>query len=161
MTKKKDPKDYLPVGRPESYTKVLGDKVCELLVDGKSMRSISRMESMPCTTTMFKWLREIPEFTKQYEKAKLECHHSWFEDIMDIADDSTNDFMTKKNKDGDEYDALNAENIQRSRLRVDTRKWALSKLMPKKYGDRIQQDVTLPEGVSFNMSFGTPPKADK
>ncbi|MEU6504669.1 hypothetical protein ABZ895_34575, partial [Streptomyces californicus] len=38
---------------------------------------------------------------------------------------------------------LNGEHVQRSRLRIDTRKWYLSKIMPKKYGERIQHDQTI------------------
>ena len=54
-----------------------------------------------------------------------------FEDIIDIADDSSQDRIV--NEDGKEV--MNSEFVQRSRLRVDARKWALSKLNPKKYGD--------------------------
>ena len=32
--------------------------------------------------------------------------------------------------------------VQRDRLKVDTRKWLLSKLMPKRYGDRIEVEQT-------------------
>ena len=73
--------------------------------------------------------------------------------MLDIADDSTNDYMMKQGEDGSEYEALNAEHIQRSRLRIETRKWLSSKLKPKKYGDKIQQEITAPEGVVFNMQF--------
>ena len=54
----------------------------------------------------------------------------------DIADDGTNDWQERQNKDGSSYIALNTEHVQRSRLRVDTRKWIASKLKPKKYGDK-------------------------
>lgn len=59
-----------------------------------------------------------------------------FEELLDIADDGSNDFMTivKGNK---EYDIENKEVTNRSRLRVDTRKWYLSKVLPKKFGDHL------------------------
>ena len=62
-----------------------------------------------------------------------------FDEMFDIADDSKNDYSTKV-INGEKVEVLNTENIQRSRLRIDTRKWALSKMKPKKYGDKI--DVT-------------------
>ena len=51
---------------------------------------------------------------------------------MNIADDDSKD--VRHGKDGEEL--LNAEFVQRSRLRIDTRKWLASKLLPKMYGDR-------------------------
>ena len=142
-------------GRPTDYTPELADTICAKLAEGESMRSISREESMPCCSTLFLWLRTHKEFSEQYAKAKQESHNAWFEEIMDISDDGSNDWMERNNKDGEciGYE-LNGEAIQRSRLRVDTRKWALSKLMPKKYGDKLQTELTVPEGVTFNMSFG-------
>ena len=37
---------------------------------------------------------------------------------------------------------LNGEHIQRSRVRIDTRKWLLSKMLPKVYGDKAEVAVT-------------------
>ncbi|EDT6018112.1 DNA packaging protein, partial [Salmonella enterica subsp. enterica] len=63
------------------------------------------------------------------------------EELFDIADDGTNDWMEKLDKDGEAIGyQLNGEHVQRSKLRIDTRKWYLSKIMPKKYGDRIQHE---------------------
>ncbi len=58
------------------------------------------------------------------------------EDILDIADDGSNDLMTIQ-KGNTEYEIENKEVTNRSRLRVDTRKWLMSKMKPKKYGDKI------------------------
>ena len=71
-----------------------------------------------------------------------------FEEMFDIADDSSNDYMAKQYGDGVEVQVLNSENIQRSRLRIDTRKWALSKMNPKKYGDKT--DITT-NGKEINI----------
>lgn len=91
---------------------------------------------MPCVATIFNWFRNYPEFLKQYEKAKEESADALAEEILDIADDGTNDWMIRQNKDGSESIVINAEHVQRSRLRVDSRKWIASKLKPKKYGDK-------------------------
>lgn len=124
-------------GRPSDYTLELSDLVCAKVAEGVSMRSIAKIDGMPVTTTLFRWLREKPEFKQQYEIAKEECAEMYAEDIIEIADDSSNDYSEGEDK------KLNAENVQRSRLRVDARKWVASKLKPKKFGDKVQQELTL------------------
>jgi hypothetical protein len=64
-------------------------------------------------------------------------------EILDIADDGSND--TYETDDGEK---VNQDHINRSRLRVDTRKWLMSKLAPKKYGEKVQQEVTGNIGVT-------------
>lgn len=129
-----------PGGRPTKYTKELADTICELLAMGDSMRTISKDESMPAMSTLFKWLREHQEFSEQYAKAKLESIDAMAEELLDIADNGANDYMERQNSDGSTYEVYNGDAVQRSRLRVDTRKWLMSKMKPKKYGDKL--DVT-------------------
>ena len=95
---------------------------------------------MPSVVTMFAWLKKYPEFLKQYETAKEEQADALAEEMLDIADDGTNDWIERQGKDGDVSLALNTEHVQRSRLRVDTRKWIASKLKPKKYGEKVQTE---------------------
>ena len=136
MTKRKKPEDLLPKGRPKKYTPELGDKICVQIVLGNSIRTICKDETLPCMVTFFSWLRLYPDFLKQYETAKAEQAESMSEDIIDIADNGNNDWMEKLDKDGVSIGwMLNGEHVQRSRLRIDTRKWLASKLKPKKYGD--------------------------
>ena len=59
------------------------------------------------------------------------------EEIQDIADDSSNDWIEIEKRDGTSYEIVNKEAVLRSRLRVDTRKWLMSKLKPKKYGEKL------------------------
>lgn len=141
------------VGRPADYTVDLADLICERLANGESMRSVCRDDTTPAMTTIFRWLRENEEFKQQYDIAVEERTEAMAEDILDIADNGTNDWMTYNAGDDEGY-KLNGEALQRSRLRVDTRKWHMSKMKPKKYGDKIQQEITAPEGVTFNMGFG-------
>ena len=67
--------------------------------------------------------------------------------------------MERLNKNGEVEMVVNYENIQRSRLRVDTRKWIMSKLAPKKYGDKVTQELTGKDGaeliVNVNISEKT------
>ncbi len=130
-------------GRPTSYTLELTDAICARLADGESMRSVCRDDAMPSMSTVFKWLREHNEFSQQYAIAKEECAEVYAEEIIEIADDSSNDY-TEAGEGGETK--LNSEHVQRSRLRIDARKWVASKLKPKKYGDKLQQEVSGPGG---------------
>lgn len=144
-------------GRPTTYTPEIADIICSRLAEGESMRTISGSKDMPALSTMFLWLRKHEEFSEQYAKAKEESHSALFEEILDIADDGTNDWMLTNAEDNEGW-KQNGESIQRSRLRVDARKWALSKIMPKKYGDKIQQEVSGTDGAPLipviNVTIG-------
>lgn len=125
-------------GRPTDYGPDIVSTICERIADGQSVREIARDDAMPAMSTIFKWLSIHPEFAEQYVRAKEAQAEHFAEDILDIADNANNDWMERLS---DEDKSLgwreNGEAIQRSRLRVDSRKWLLSKLMPKKYGDKI------------------------
>ena len=131
-------------GRPTDYTMDLVDKICERVACGESMRSICRDDSMPVMTTMFRWLRERPEFKQQYEIAKEESAEAWAEDIVYIADNEASQPLIKDGVpieiDGEILKVTDAPSVAHARLRVDARKWAASKLKPKKYGDKIQNE---------------------
>lgn len=133
------------VGRPSLYTPELAATVCARISAGESLRSVCRDESMPCTTTVMKWAREIPEFAQHYAKAREDLLEHWAEEITEIADDGSNDWMIVNDPDNPGYRA-NGEHINRSRLRVDTRKWLLSKLAARKYGDKVTTEVSGPDG---------------
>jgi hypothetical protein len=129
----------MPAGRPSMFTQELADSICEQLALGFSIRTVCRPDEMPSIQTFFRWMREKPEFSEQYAKAKQEAADAMAEDIMDIADDGTNDWMEFHAKDNEGW-KLNGEALARSRLRVDTRKFLMAKMKPKKYGDKL--DVT-------------------
>jgi hypothetical protein len=82
------------------------------------------------------------EFTQDYARATLIRAERMADEILAIADDTSQD--TAVDEDGDEY--TRHEHIQRSKLRVDTRKWLMAKMMPKKYGDRVVQEHTGADG---------------
>ena len=102
------------------------------------MRTVCKAEDMPCMTSVFKWLRERPEFAHQYAKAKEESADALVEEMLDIADDGTNDWMEQHSQEGEAVGyKINGEAVQRSRLRVETRKWIAAKLKPKKYSEKV------------------------
>lgn len=120
-------------GRPTIFTQELADRLCAELASGKSMRTVCAADDMPAASTVFGWLRLHPSFLEQYTRAKAESADALIEQMIDIADDGTGDFVD----DGEGRVRFNPENVQRSRLRVETRKWIASKLKPAKYGERL------------------------
>lgn len=124
-------------GRPSTYSQEIADTICGELIEGRSMRSIRNDPGMPSRRTIFDWLLKYEDFRDQYTKARQTQADVLFDEILDIADDSANDFMERENKDGSISSVENPEAIRRSMLRVETRKWVVSKLLPKKYGERV------------------------
>ena len=123
------------VGRPTIYSEQIASEICERISDGKSLRSITSDTRMPGMTAVCKWLAdgEHEDFAKQYARAREIQADTLADEILQIADDAENDTYT--DKDGNQrtdYEAVN-----RSRLRVDARKWYASKVAPKKYGDKL------------------------
>jgi len=123
----------MSVGRPSLYTDELVNTFIARLCTGESVRTICKSDDMPEASTIFKWLTEKPEFSEQYAKAKELAAEALAEDIFDIADDNAFDYT----EGADGQLRVNNDAIQRARLRVDVRKWYLSKIMPKKYGEKL------------------------
>ena len=131
------------MGRRTDYSEELSAEICSRLANGESLRTICLDENMPDKATVFRWLGKHAEFRDQYARAKEESSDALVEEIIDIADDSVNDWMEKHNQEGEQIGwRVNDEAIERSRLRVDARKWVASKLKPKKYGDKLDLGVT-------------------
>lgn len=129
----------MAAGRPSDYTPQLAIAICARISDGESVRSVCRDAAMPDKASVFRWLRQHPEFCDQYAKAKTESAEAHADDLIDIADEGSNDWMARNDPQNPGWIA-NGEAIARSRLRVDTRKWIASKLLPKKYGEKIEHE---------------------
>lgn len=140
-----------PVGRPSEYSDYTANMLCARLTNGESLRTICRDEDMPGVVTVFSWMRRYPEFEKLYTRALQHRVETHVEEIIEIADDGTNDFVEKVRDDGSTYIVADHEHIQRSRLRVDTRKWIASKLKPRKYGEKITQEHSGPDGKPIEI----------
>ncbi len=132
MTKAKPKKK----GRPSLYTEALAANICRRLAEGETLRAICRDGAMPAISTVMGWLfnGKHKDFSEQYSHARVRQADALFDEALEIADDASGDWAV--DKDGKK--TLNHEHVQRSRLRVDTRKWAAGKLAPKRYGDKLQ-----------------------
>lgn len=103
---------------------------------GESLRTVCAPDDMPAVSTVFVWFQKHPEFTEQYTRAKQESADAMAEEILDISDNGSNDWM-ERNFGNERTWITNGEALQRSRLRVDTRKWLMAKMKPKVYGEKL------------------------
>lgn len=121
------------------------------IVEGESVRSIARDPEMPAMSTIFKELAENAAFSEQYARACEMRADAMFEEMFEIADDGQNDWMVVNGQGEDNSGwRVNGEHVQRSRLRVDTRKWALARMNPKKYGEKL--DLNHGGGVDLRVT---------
>lgn len=130
----------MQAGRPSGYSQEIADIICDRLSDGESLRTICSGADMPGKSTVFGWLAdpEKEEFRTKYTRAREAQADALFDEMLDIADDGSNDWMEKKDDEGGNIGwRENGEALKRSQLRVATRQWMASKLLPKKYGDKL------------------------
>nr|WP_179954010.1 terminase small subunit protein [Denitrobaculum tricleocarpae] len=90
---------------------------------------------MPTDRTVHRWIEAKEDFRQQYARAREAQADAIFDEILEIVDDGTNDWVERTNSDGSKYTVVDHEHVSRSKLRVDARKWIAAKLAPKKYGD--------------------------
>ena len=115
--------------RSPTYGPEIAEEICRRLAEGETLRSICRDEGMPHASTVVFWVNKDPDFAKRYAHARSQGLDVMAESIVDIADDLTEDPNSR-------------------RVRVDSRKWLLSKMRPDKYGDRVSLDGKL--GLEVN-----------
>lgn len=145
-TKKKavevaEPKE---MGRPTAFTVKIGDEICERMANGESLLRICKDEHMPHRATVHRWLlathkvkvngvdqdaKKFPNFCDKYEIAVALRADHMFDEIEEIADGAEEIVRKGAEKKSGAY-----ANTQR--LRIDARKWYLSKIMPKKFSDK-------------------------
>ena len=136
-------------GRPSLYTPEIAAEICDRLSKGEPLAVICRDEHMPAYRTISDWRGAHPEFSAEFGRARDEGHDAIAADCLDIADDGTNDYKTKTNADGSEYEAFDSEHVQRSKLRIETRLKLLAKWDPRRYGDKLALDHSGAIGITI------------
>ena len=108
---------------------------------------------MPPDATVRLWVVDnVQGFAAQYTRARDLGLDVMAEEVLDISDDGRNDWVERETARGTPYVALNEEALGRSRLRVDARKWYLSKLAPKRYGEKQAVELTGADGGPVQIS---------
>lgn len=121
------------------YTVELAREICDTLATGTDglVKLCKRNATWPGKDVVFRWIIENDDFAQMYARAKRLQVEALIDELLDIADDSSQDII--ETDKGFKYDH---EHINRARLKVDTRKWIAAKLMPQLYGDKIIQELT-------------------
>lgn len=106
------------MGRPSLYTPELGDAICELLMEGKSLVKACSSDAMPSRSTVLRWQNSNPDFEAKCARARL-----MQADLMD-------------DKILDEAEACTEDNYQSAKVKIAAYQWRAAKLAPKKYSDK-------------------------
>ena len=121
-------------GRPTRYTKKISKEICFRLAEGESLSSICKSEHIPHRSNILRWVLSksttYAGFRDDYILARQIQAETLVDDIFDIADDGSNDWMESNHPDNKGF-TVNGEALGRSRLRVDTRKWHASKIITR------------------------------
>ena len=133
-------------GRPSTYSPEKAKNIIEQLSDGVPLRVICRQEGMPAWRTVYDWIAKDEELSAHIARARDLGFDAIAEECLDIADDVSGDYV----KNGETM-AYNAEHVQRSKLRIETRLKLLAKWNPKKYGDKL--DLGNSDGKPFAVTL--------
>lgn len=130
------------MARPSTFSRALADRIAAQLASGKSLREICSARGMPNRSTVHSWIvNDVEGFAACYARAKEIGLDEIADQILEIADNASRDTLITEQGERTDH-----EWIARSKLRVDARKWLLTKLAPKKYGDRQAVEVSNPDG---------------
>lgn len=138
------------LGAPTKRTPELEDALCELIASGSSLVSACR-DCEIGMTTVFRWLSEAPDFREKYTRAREAQAEHYAAEIVDIADEA--EVQQVVTPDGVVDFKLDATAVARNKLRVEARKWVASKLLPKKYGDRVENVHTGADGGPIDLNL--------
>lgn len=131
---------------PMEFDQAVADEICDKIASGKSLRTICGVERddfMPGQTVVYRWLRDNEGFAKQYAHARELQAETLVDEIIEIADSPN----ATVDKDG----APVVRDPARDRLRIDARKWFASKVVPKKYGDKVDLNHGGEVGLVVNI----------
>ena len=117
------------------------DEVCRRVSQGEALRRVCDDDHMPSADTIYRWLADSQPFRDAYARARVAQMQGWADDVIEIADDTTGDWIDRVRPDGTTERVVDPETVQRSKLRMDARKWLMAKLAPHVYGDKVAVEV--------------------
>lgn len=134
-----------PHGRPTLYCPEVVEKIYNGLCEGTPLTIICKPDDMPGITTVWDWQKKYPEFSETIARAREVGFDAIAMDALNIADFTEHDTIEFE-KNGKVIEIPDKEWILRSKLRVETRFKLLSKWDPKRYGDKVTQEISGPDG---------------
>jgi hypothetical protein len=151
-------KPKLKRGAPRTYDRAaVGAHICSELKKGRSLDSICQGEGMPAVSTVLDWVEQDPAgFGEHYARARQVGYSLLADEIVQLSD-KTHEWVMVQELDSEGRPMaddkgeprlkrvlmpLSADVIAHKRVQIDTRKWMLSKMLPKIYGDKVTQEHT-------------------
>ena len=131
----------LKKGRPSTYSAELAKEICDTISSSsKGTKTLCKENPhWPSQATLFTWLKNHEEFSEQYARSKQAQIELLVDEILEIADDSSNDCVV--NEQG--IPVFSNAVLTRAKLQIDTRKWLACKLLPKVYGNKLESTHAL------------------
>ena len=109
----------------KKYTKQDVIDVIDIIKTGKSVRSVLKDKDRMCLAQFYKMIEQDKELIEYYERARLTRADSFFESIVEVADECQQGLIEP-----------NA-----ARVAIDAYKWTAGRMAPKRYGDKSQLEV--------------------
>lgn len=156
-----------PSNHVSSFDKKIFDIVCERMAAGHSLRSVCADESLPDESTIRKWALEDDARYTQYTRARGVQADSYVDELIAISDGAgdlqqllkelgIDDLSSEKKIDAKMLKALVRQKVERDRLKIETRKWLISKILRTRFGDKVSQEITGPNGEPLNAANNQP-----
>lgn len=140
-------------GRPSSCTPELVDEICARLTAGEALNQMCKDPGYPSINSVLRWVREDRfGFYSKYTAAREIGMDIMLEDIVEISNETDVQLRQLDEAGNPVVMHLNADVIARNRLRVEARKWYLSKVAPKRFGDRVTQELVGEGGGAIQMA---------
>ena len=132
------------------FSQEKADAICARLAEGESLNAICKDDDMPAESTVRMWaLDDVCGFAAKYARAREIGYEAHADKIIDLADQCRIG-VKRTTKVTGEVESVEGDMVERSRLQIDARKWMLAKMLPKKYGDKIEHDHK--GGISLSLS---------
>lgn len=133
------------LGAPSIFTQKIADEIIERMIGGESLLRITKDKHMPHIATVLRWLNsdevEKSDFCDNYARAKELQAEGFYHKMQDVIEEDI------------KFKSIAGAEVQRNRLRVDTYKWILGRMFPKKYGDFMRNEVSGADGGPLAMNI--------
>lgn len=125
-------------GRPTEYSEEVADVICERLANGEGLVSICKDEKLPSRSIVHEWLNPESKYFKE----------SFLDKYVRARDDQA-DYKAEEIESIAERVLSGELRPDAARVAIDAKKWTASKLKPKRYGDKVEQEITHHGDVTF------------
>jgi hypothetical protein len=141
--------------RHSDYTSELAELICDRLAEGRTLRDVCRDNDIPVDErTVRRWaMNPRNPFSEQFELARTVGLLSMAEEMLEIADDGSKDWGTREGRRGEKVRILDYEHVERAKLRIETRKWLLTKALPKLFGRHMPMRSATGDSQSGGSAF--------